>query len=78
MTRIIVDHNPDHKRPTGADLRTALEGTSPPDDAFARDISAALGLVISEVSDPETGRLLLTRDAKARFSDLPDITAIDA
>jgi tRNA(fMet)-specific endonuclease VapC len=26
----------------------------------------------------ETGRLLLTRDAKARFSDLPGITAIDA
>ena len=26
----------------------------------------------------ETGRLLLTRDAKARFSDLPGITAISA
>ena len=26
----------------------------------------------------ETGRLLLTRDAKARFSDLPGITVIDA
>jgi tRNA(fMet)-specific endonuclease VapC len=26
----------------------------------------------------ETGRLLLTRDAKARFSDLPGITALDA
>jgi tRNA(fMet)-specific endonuclease VapC len=26
----------------------------------------------------ETGRLLLTRDAKARFGDLPGITALDA
>jgi tRNA(fMet)-specific endonuclease VapC len=26
----------------------------------------------------ETGRLVLTRDAKARFGDLPGITAIDA
>jgi tRNA(fMet)-specific endonuclease VapC len=26
----------------------------------------------------ETGRLMLTRDAKARFGDLPGITAIDA
>jgi tRNA(fMet)-specific endonuclease VapC len=26
----------------------------------------------------ETGRLLLTRDAKARFSDLPGITALEA
>ena len=26
----------------------------------------------------ETGRLLLTRDAKARFSDLPGITVLDA
>ncbi len=26
----------------------------------------------------ETGRLLLTKDAKARFSDLPGITALDA
>jgi predicted nucleic acid-binding protein len=26
----------------------------------------------------ETGRLLLTRDAKARFSELPGITALDA
>lgn len=26
----------------------------------------------------ETGRLILTRDAKARFGDLPGITAIDA
>jgi predicted nucleic acid-binding protein len=26
----------------------------------------------------ETGRLVLTRDAKARFSDLPGITALDA
>lgn len=26
----------------------------------------------------ETGRLILTRDAKARFGDLPGITVIDA
>ncbi len=26
----------------------------------------------------EAGRLVLTRDARARFSDLPGITAIDA
>lgn len=26
----------------------------------------------------ETGRLVLTRDAKARFSDLPGVTALDA
>jgi tRNA(fMet)-specific endonuclease VapC len=26
----------------------------------------------------ETGRLVLTRDAKARFGDLPGVTAIDA
>jgi prevent-host-death family protein len=47
----IAEIGPAHRR-TGTDLRTALESTSPPDEAFARDISAAVGLVTSEVSDP--------------------------
>jgi antitoxin (DNA-binding transcriptional repressor) of toxin-antitoxin stability system len=40
------------RRRIGADLRTALEGTLPPDDSFGRDISAALAMVTSEVPDP--------------------------
>jgi antitoxin (DNA-binding transcriptional repressor) of toxin-antitoxin stability system len=40
------------RRRTGADLRTALEGTPPPDETFAGDISAALAMVTSEVPDP--------------------------
>jgi prevent-host-death family protein len=47
----IAEIGPAHRR-TGADLRTALEGTSPPDDTFAASISAALTLVTSEVPDP--------------------------
>lgn len=43
------------RRRSGADLRTALEGTPPPDEGFARDISAALALVTSEVPDPWAG-----------------------
>jgi hypothetical protein len=53
----------------GADLRAALEGTTPPDEAFARNISAALAMVTSKVPDEW---------AKARFGDLPGVTAIDA
>ncbi len=47
----MAEIGPAHRR-TGADLRTALEGTVPPDEAFTADISAALSLVIPEVPDP--------------------------
>jgi prevent-host-death family protein len=50
----IAEIGPAHRR-TGADLRTALEGTPPPDEAFTRDISAALAMVTSEVPDPWSG-----------------------
>jgi prevent-host-death family protein len=42
----IAEIGPAHHR-TGADLRVALEGTPPPDEAFASDISAALAMVTS-------------------------------
>jgi len=47
----VAEIGPAHRR-TGADLRAALEDTAPPDDAFARNISAALAMVTSEVADP--------------------------
>ncbi len=47
----IAEISPAHRR-TGADLRMALDNSTPPDDAFADDISAALALVTSEVPDP--------------------------
>jgi prevent-host-death family protein len=47
----VAEIGPAHRR-TGADLRAALEGIAPPDDVFARDISAALALVTSEAPDP--------------------------
>jgi prevent-host-death family protein len=47
----VAEIGPAHRR-TGADLRAALEGIAPPDEVFARDISAALALVTSEVPDP--------------------------
>jgi prevent-host-death family protein len=40
------------RRRTGADLRAALEGSTPPDDDFSRNISAAMALVTSEATDP--------------------------
>lgn len=40
------------RRRTGADLRAALTGTAPPDDAFARSISEAMSMVTSEAGDP--------------------------
>jgi prevent-host-death family protein len=40
------------RRRTGADLRAALAGTPPPDDAFARSIAEAVSMVTSEVGDP--------------------------
>jgi antitoxin (DNA-binding transcriptional repressor) of toxin-antitoxin stability system len=40
------------RRRTGTDLRTALEGSPPPDETFARNICAALAVVTSEVPDP--------------------------
>jgi len=47
----VAEIGPAHRR-TGADLRAALEGTAPPDETFARSISAALAMVTSEVPDP--------------------------
>jgi prevent-host-death family protein len=43
------------RRRTGADLRAALVGTTPPDDAFTSSISSAMSLVTSEVNDPWDG-----------------------
>jgi prevent-host-death family protein len=40
------------RRRTGADLRAALTGTSPPDDAFVTNIAEAMSMVTSEVVDP--------------------------
>jgi prevent-host-death family protein len=40
------------QRRTGADLRAALEGIAPPDETFVRNISSAVAMVTSEVSDP--------------------------
>jgi prevent-host-death family protein len=40
------------RRRTGADLRAALTGTPPPDDAFARSIAEAMSMVTSEIGDP--------------------------
>jgi prevent-host-death family protein len=43
------------RRRTGADLRAALAGTAPPDDAFALSIAEAMSMVTSEVEDPWAG-----------------------
>lgn len=40
------------RRRTGADLRAALVGTTPPDDAFVESIAEAVSMVTSEVVDP--------------------------
>jgi len=40
------------RRRTGADLRAALTGTTPPDDAFVKSIAEAMSMVTSEVVDP--------------------------
>jgi hypothetical protein len=37
-------------RSTGADLRAALTGTKPPDDAFAESIAEAISMVTSEMT----------------------------
>ena len=50
----VAEIGPVHRR-TGADLRAALEGIAPPDAAFARNISAALSMITSEVPDPWGG-----------------------
>jgi prevent-host-death family protein len=47
----VAEIGPAHHR-TGADLRAALADITPPDEDFARNISAALALVNSEVPDP--------------------------
>jgi prevent-host-death family protein len=43
-------------RRTGRDLRNALESIAPPDDSFADDIRAAVGLLVDEPADPWLGR----------------------
>lgn len=50
-SRAVAEIGPAHHR-TGADLHAALEGITPPDESFARSISAALSMVTSEVPDP--------------------------
>ena len=40
------------RRRTGTDLRAALTGTTPPDDAFVNSIAEAMSMVTSEVVDP--------------------------
>jgi len=61
-------------------------GSSPPVRARARLLAhvrrsgsprGAHDLIIAAHA-AETGRLVLARDAKARFGDLPGVTAIDA
>jgi prevent-host-death family protein len=43
------------RRRTGADLKAALTGITPPDEAFARSISEAMSMVTSEEGDPWAG-----------------------
>ena len=50
----VAEIGPAHRR-TGADLRTALTGTTPPDDAFVKSIADAMSMVTSEVVDPWAG-----------------------
>jgi Flavoprotein len=40
------------RRRTGADLRAALDGTTPPEDRFTADIDSAVGLLTTEDRDP--------------------------
>ncbi|WP_239312162.1 MULTISPECIES: type II toxin-antitoxin system Phd/YefM family antitoxin [unclassified Frankia] len=40
------------RRRTGADLRAALAGTTPPDDAFEKNVAEALGHVTANEDDP--------------------------
>jgi tRNA(fMet)-specific endonuclease VapC len=73
---------------TIAEYRTGIELADTPEPAAAR--ARALAHVRRSGSPrgahdlaiaahvAKTGRLLLTRDAKARFSDLPGVTALDA
>jgi prevent-host-death family protein len=53
-SRPVAEIGPAHRR-TGADLRAALADVSPPDDAFSRDIAAAIAMLDSELSDPWAG-----------------------
>lgn len=50
-SRPVAEIGPARRR-TGADLRAALEGTTPPDDAFAASIAEAMSMVTSEAADP--------------------------
>ncbi len=40
------------RRRTGADLRGALVGTTPPDDTFERSIAQAVGHLAADEGDP--------------------------
>jgi prevent-host-death family protein len=51
--RPIAEIGPARRR-TGADLRAALEGTTPPDDAFEQSIAAAVKMLGAYESDPWT------------------------
>jgi prevent-host-death family protein len=50
-SRPVAEIGPARRR-TGADLKAALVGTMPPDDAFARSISEAMSMVTLEENDP--------------------------
>ena len=49
--RPIAQIGPTHRR-TGADLRAALAGTMPPDDAFEESVAAAVGDLEPYEGDP--------------------------
>jgi prevent-host-death family protein len=53
-SRPVAEIGPARRR-TGTDLRAALADVPPPDDAFGRDIAAAIALLDSEVGDPWAG-----------------------
>ncbi len=50
-SRPVAEIGPARRR-TGAGLRTALAGTTPPDDEFARSISEAMSMVTPQEGDP--------------------------
>ena len=53
-SRPVAEIGPARRR-MGADLRAALAGTTPPDDAFVKSISEAMSMVVSEEGDPWAG-----------------------
>ncbi|MBL7492675.1 type II toxin-antitoxin system prevent-host-death family antitoxin [Frankia sp. AgB1.9] len=52
--RRIAEIGPARRR-TGADLRAALAGTTPPDDAFEETIAAAVDSLLPYEGDPWAG-----------------------